>query len=176
MMGDPNNDAPALAAAAVGVPICGGTDVALETVEGALMGEWVGGVAELVALSRATLANSGHNVGVAIGLKAVFLATTLVEIAKLWPAILADTVVHSAGEVERLAPGGLKLRCAGASLMADHHNHARDDKHDAAQGHGHAGHSHVGGHVHAPANFGRAFAIGIAFDVAYVVAEVIGEV
>lgn len=59
--------------------------------------------------------------------------------------------------------------------MADHYNHAYDEKHDAAPGHGHARHSHVGRHVHAPANFGRAFATGISLDVAYVVAEVIGE-
>ena len=41
------------------------------------------------------------------------------------------------------------------------------------QHHDHAGHSHVGGHVHAPASFGRAFAIGIGLNVAYVLAEVI---
>lgn len=41
--------------------------------------------------------------------------------------------------------------------------------------HDHAGHDHhhgAGGHVHAPANFGRAFAIGITLNVAYVLAEV----
>ncbi len=39
--------------------------------------------------------------------------------------------------------------------------------------HGHVGHghSHVGGHSHAPAGFGRAFAIGIALNAAYVLAE-----
>lgn len=45
--------------------------------------------------------------------------------------------------------------------------------------HDHAGHSHVGhahgpgGHVHAPANFGTAFAIGIVLNTAFVVAEAI---
>ncbi len=60
--------------------------------------------------------------------------------------------------------------------MTGHHDHANDDKHDADHGHDHhdhAGHSHVSGHVHAPANFGRAFAIGISLNLAYVVAEVI---
>ena len=46
---------------------------------------------ELVALSRATLANIKQNVGAAIGMKGVFLATTLLGITGLWPAILADT-------------------------------------------------------------------------------------
>ena len=49
------------------------------------------GVAELVSLSRATMANVKQNVAVAIGLKAVFLVTTMLGITGLWPAIMADT-------------------------------------------------------------------------------------
>ncbi len=56
--------------------------------------------------------------------------------------------------------------------MSGHHHH--DDEHhahDEKEG-GHARHHHgAGGHVHAPANFGRAFAIGIALNAAYVLAE-----
>ena len=48
-------------------------------------------MAELVSQSRATLANIRQNVAVAVGLKLVFLATTLAGITGLWPAILADT-------------------------------------------------------------------------------------
>ena len=49
------------------------------------------GLAELVALSRATLANLRHNVAVAVSLKLVFLGTMLAGVTGLWPAILADT-------------------------------------------------------------------------------------
>ena len=57
----------------------------------ALLRELVSGVAELVALSRATLSNVKQNVAVAVGLKLVFLATTLTGTTGLWLAILADT-------------------------------------------------------------------------------------
>jgi Cd2+/Zn2+-exporting ATPase len=37
------------------------------------------------------MANVRTNVAIALGLKAVFLVTTLLGITGLWPAILADT-------------------------------------------------------------------------------------
>lgn len=68
-----------------------GTDVALETADADLLKNRVAGVAELVALSRATLSNIWQNIAIAVGLKAAFLATTLFGVTTLWMAILADT-------------------------------------------------------------------------------------
>lgn len=63
--------------------------------------------------------------------------------------------------------------------MANHHEHAHDHHehdhhdhdHDHAHGHGHQhGHGHHG-HSHAPKDFGRAFAVGTALNLGFVVVE-----